>query len=172
MKIQINSDKQVGADATFADEARQQIQSSLIRFAARITRVEVHLSDVNSPSKRGFPDKRCFIEARPAGEKPVVVSNDANEAQAALRGAVNKLKRLFSTRFGKAETALKRSPARPAKRTAAAAPAPTSSRAEKTAKRPATKAGAKKRDSLSARGPKKKQIYQQRRKAQPARRGR
>jgi hypothetical protein len=192
MKIQINSDKQVAADAAFGRSARENIEQALERFEERITRVEVHLSDTNSSSKRGFPDKRCLMEARPAGEKPVSVIHEASSVEQALRGATGKLKRLLTSRFGKAAKAVRRSPAQAArkgvaspaadakkaapakaaaKRARSARPAKTTKRASapkraSTAKRKTTRRA---EPAADGRSPKKKLVYRARRKAHPSR---
>jgi hypothetical protein len=71
----------------------------LSRYTSRLTRVEVHLSNVNGP--KGGPDARCTLEARPAGRQPVTVTNDALTADAAVKGAVEKMGRLLDTAFGR-----------------------------------------------------------------------
>lgn len=81
---------------------RGEIESEIGRFAERITRVEVHLGDQNGP--RGGPDdKRCMMEARPAGSQPVVVESHGSEFHAVVTDAAGKLKRLLSRRFEKAD---------------------------------------------------------------------
>jgi hypothetical protein len=44
------------------------VTHALRRFASQITRVEVHVADVNA-GKQGSADKRCMMEARPAGRQ-------------------------------------------------------------------------------------------------------
>ncbi len=53
--------------------------------------MEVHLSDENGP-KEGKNDKRCMIEARLEGLKPIAVTNNANTHEQAVEGAIEKLK--------------------------------------------------------------------------------
>mgnify|MGYP006172692853 CR=1 FL=1 len=52
------------------------VDDALARVSSRLTRVEVHLADENA-GKGGADDKRCMIEARPAGQSPVAVTNHA-----------------------------------------------------------------------------------------------
>jgi hypothetical protein len=73
MQIQINTDKTITLDIELARFVKAEITRALGRFESQVTRVEVHLSDVNS-HKPGLHDKRCQIEARPAGRKPVSVN--------------------------------------------------------------------------------------------------
>ena len=100
MKIQINSDKQITMDSNLRIVLEAELKRALERFEGRLTRIEVHLSDVNS-SKPGLFDKHCAIEARPAGHKPVSVTHAAATVESATRGAAGKLKRLLDTSFGK-----------------------------------------------------------------------
>jgi hypothetical protein len=165
MKIQINSDKTIAVDASLIRSVKGAVTRALSRFAIRLTRVEVHLSDVGH-GKTGQSDKRCLIEVRPAGAGPLVVSARAKKVSPAVGVALGKMQRLLTTFFGRMG------------RTPAAAPVPVS-RAKKTtpAKKKRTtvkkaavkKAAVKKSKKLSPRGPKKKWIYQARRKAWPTR---
>ncbi|HEY6274613.1 MAG TPA: HPF/RaiA family ribosome-associated protein [Terriglobales bacterium] len=100
MKIQINTDKQITMDMELARLVGDEVRRALGRFERRLTRVEVHLSDVNS-HKAGLRDKRCQIEVRPAGGRPVSVSIEAASVETAVQGAANKMKRLLETRFGR-----------------------------------------------------------------------
>lgn len=102
MQIQVNSDSSVAVDNELSQIVESNVNSALKRFEDRITRVEVHLSDVNGP-KPGIQDKRCLMEARPAGLDPVAVSNQAATIEEAVRGAAQKLKRLLDSLFGRVE---------------------------------------------------------------------
>lgn len=116
MKVQVNSDKQIVVDAELSGTIEDEINRALGRFEAQVTRVEVHLSDVNSSSKSGRRDKRCLLEARPAGQKPVSASLEATSVQQAVRGAAGKMKRLLETSFGKSSPQTSQASARRAKR--------------------------------------------------------
>ena len=100
MQIQINTDKTITMDISLARFVKAEITRALGRFESQLTRVEVHLSDVNS-HKPGPYDKRCQIEARPAGRKPVSVSIEAETVAEAVEGAANKMKRLLMSAFGR-----------------------------------------------------------------------
>ena len=76
MKIQVNSDKTIAVDASLTRFVEGEVRRVLARFAKRLTRVEVHLSDVDS-RKTGQADKRCLLEARPAGDRPERPSGEA-----------------------------------------------------------------------------------------------
>jgi len=156
MKIQVNSDNSITVDASMMRFVKGEVKRVLARFAKRLTRVEVHLSDVDK-RKTGQADKRCLIEVRPAGARPLSVSAKATKMAAAVGQALGKMQRSLTTFFGRrgrpAVTVSKGMKAtRPAKKKAAV-----------------KKASVKKPTKLSPRGPKKKGIYQARRKSWPTR---
>jgi hypothetical protein len=77
------------------------VDGALSRFAARLTRVELHLADENSPAKGGSADIRCTLEARPEGLRPLAVTHHDADPDAAMRGAAKKLARALDSEFGK-----------------------------------------------------------------------
>ena len=107
MRIQINSDKNVVVDAQLASLIRGDVNRVLKRFTHKLTRVEVHLSDVNS-HKPGPLDKRCLVEARAARHRPLTASSRAAKIEGAVKGALRKLRsslQTFSGRLGKQRAA-------------------------------------------------------------------
>ncbi|HEY3786440.1 MAG TPA: HPF/RaiA family ribosome-associated protein [Steroidobacteraceae bacterium] len=92
MHILINSDDQICCDAELMRRIEGVVEGSLERFAGRITRVEVALSDLNS-SQVGDHDKCCVMEARLNGLKPVAVSHEAQTLAEAIHGAADQLRR-------------------------------------------------------------------------------
>jgi ribosome-associated translation inhibitor RaiA len=101
VQIQINTGRHIEADDNLTAEVEGAVQDALGRFSDRITRVEVHLSDVNAD--KGGRDSRCVIEARVAGMSPVAVDEQAHTTREAVRGAAGKLVRALDTRLGRAE---------------------------------------------------------------------
>ncbi len=100
MQVQVNTDRHIQGDARLAEVARGIVVHEAGRFAARLTRVEVHLQDVNG-HKGGPDDIRCAMEARPEGMKPLAVSHNGADVEGALKGAAKKLGNLLETEFGK-----------------------------------------------------------------------
>lgn len=100
MKVQVNSDNSVAVDNEVWQKVEADVNHVLKRFDDRITRVEVHLSDVDG-ERSGGQDKRCLMEARPAGHDPVVASNQAATVDEAVRGAAQKMRTLLSSLFGR-----------------------------------------------------------------------
>lgn len=103
MKIQINSDKNVVLDSSLTSRVEQELMSALDRFSEQITRIEVHLGDEIAGRSDGR-DKRCMLEARPAGQSPVTVTDWAGTIEEALSGAVDKLVRLLESNTGRADS--------------------------------------------------------------------
>ena len=103
MIIQLNTDKNLAGTEKLSTYLNSFISEELSRFSHQITRVEVHLSDVNGP-KDGLNDKRCLIEARLEGMKPIAVSNNANTHEQAIEGAIEKLKTSLETVIGRLRT--------------------------------------------------------------------
>jgi len=100
MTIQFNTDKNIKGSEELRKPLIALISEELIRFSDQITRLEVHLSDENG-SKEGQNDKRCIIEARLEGFKPIAVTNHANTHEQAVEGAVDKLKTSLDTMIGR-----------------------------------------------------------------------
>lgn len=90
MQVQINTDKNVNISEEQINESSSYISNELSRFSQQITRIEVHLSDEDG-GKDGHNDKRCMVEARLSGLKPMAVTDQANSFQDAIKGAISKL---------------------------------------------------------------------------------
>lgn len=100
MLVQINTDNNVEGHQRLEEYFTTQLQNSLKKYEDKITRLEVHLGDENS-SKGGENDKRCSIEARIAGLKPIGVVNHADTIEKAVAGATDKIKSALEHTFGK-----------------------------------------------------------------------
>jgi hypothetical protein len=187
MKTQVNSDKNIVIDSGIASFVKAEVEGKLARFRDKLTRVELHLSDINA-GKSGARDKRCLVEARPAGHEPLTVTMLAATVEGAVRGALSKSRRALETFFGRStggraavapsEVAPSAGPRvggrnkeRPAPATKKSTTAGTSTKGEKPRKTAASKkvATAKTATKQAVRGPKKKKIYRARREAWPKR---
>ena len=100
MKIQVNTDRNIEGDERLAEHVEGVVADTLSRFADQITRVEVHLGDVNG-KKSGEDDKRCMLEARLAGRRPIAVTHLAGSVAEAVSGASDKLERAIERELGK-----------------------------------------------------------------------
>ncbi|RBI69909.1 HPF/RaiA family ribosome-associated protein [Roseovarius sp. TE539] len=100
MQFQLNTDANIQGDDRLAEVAETIVTTALGHLSNRLSRIEVHLADVNG-AKGGDDDIRCTVEARPEGMQPQTVThNDAN-VDAALRGAGKKIRSLLESEFGK-----------------------------------------------------------------------
>lgn len=100
MQIQLNTDSHLVGSEDLTAQLERVVRAALERFGDRITRVEVHLTDLNSGQKGGI-DKRCMMEARIAGRQPMSVSHEAANVDLAIDGAARKLTHALDTIFGK-----------------------------------------------------------------------
>ena len=100
MQIQINSDHHISASPQLATRLQALVQDTLERYSDRITRVEVHLNDLNS-IKSGSNDKRCLMEARVAGVGQIDAQHEAESLDLAIDGAMEKLERAIEHKLGK-----------------------------------------------------------------------
>jgi len=99
--IQLNTDANISGTEELASQVAAAVNGSLGHLSQHITRVEVHLSDTNSGEKTGPSDKRCLMEARPAGHQPVVASDAAPTVAQAVDGAADKLRRSLEKLLGR-----------------------------------------------------------------------
>lgn len=100
MQIQFNTDDNVEGRDALAQQVTAEIETTLGRFADQLTRIEVHLSEA-SAVRSGGADKRCVMEARPAGRQPLAATHQAATLEEAYRGAARKLRSAVESTFGK-----------------------------------------------------------------------
>lgn len=103
MQIQLNSDNHITGSPGLQQHIEQVLEQELKHLADRVTRIEVHLNDMNG-GKSGDGDKRCQLEARVAGSTPISVEHRASTIDLALNGAAGHLARALNSAQGKAET--------------------------------------------------------------------
>jgi hypothetical protein len=101
MLIQVNTDNHTPGTAELTNTVKALIEDKLSRFADRITRAEVHFTDVNSGGKSGGNDKRCVLEVRMAGMEPVSTTDQGSTHDQALRSAANKMQSKIESILGK-----------------------------------------------------------------------
>lgn len=102
LHFQFNTDSSVMGTHEVAQRIEAQVRQRLARFADRLTRVEVHVSDVNG-RKHGADDKHCTIEARPRGSRPIGVTGKASDVDAAARIAASIMAERLARVLGKSE---------------------------------------------------------------------
>jgi len=100
MTIQINTGKNLNGEDRRQVFFISKIAEALQRFESHITRIEVHLKDVNG-KKEGFNDILCVLEARLEGRQPIAITNQADTLELAVTGAIDKIKSAIETILGK-----------------------------------------------------------------------
>lgn len=100
MQVLTHTDKHIASTPQLSAKITGEVETALKRFSTQITRVEVHLHDVNG-DKRSDTDKRCVMEARLSGMEPVAVTEDAATIGEAIFGAAKKLQRTIDRTVGR-----------------------------------------------------------------------
>lgn len=92
MHVHVHTDNHIQGSQDLNDSVAAEVHAALERFGEQITRVEVHLNDTNA-QKNGANDKRCLIEVKYAGHQPIAVSHEADDLDAAISAALEKIER-------------------------------------------------------------------------------
>ena len=100
MQIQVHTNDNIQGGESLIRWAQDEAAAKLARFREHVTRVELFLSDVDA-GKSGVDDKRCVIEARPAGRQPLTVTADADKTADAFTASIDKLIRALETDLGR-----------------------------------------------------------------------
>ncbi len=96
MQIEVRTDNTIEGHEALATHIKSVVEGALERFSDRITRVEVHVTDVNG--HKGGPDEmRCVIEARLQGRPAIAVTHQDASLNQVVDGAAGKLKRLIES---------------------------------------------------------------------------
>jgi hypothetical protein len=99
VQIQVNTDNHIHGGEGLTTYVTADLTSGLARFEQWLTRVEVHISQEGAGRTE---DKRCVIEARPAGAQPVAVTHHAASVDDAYSGAAHKLGKLLDSKYASA----------------------------------------------------------------------
>jgi ribosome-associated translation inhibitor RaiA len=100
MQVNVIGDNHVKGTADVAGEVESSVEAALKRFGAQITRVEAHLSDVNS-HKSGHSDKQCTVEAHVAGLQAIAATGNGGSLDQAVAEALDKLVAQLERKLGK-----------------------------------------------------------------------
>jgi hypothetical protein len=100
MHVEVRTDNHIHGSEKLFEEIAGELKETLKHHEGQITRIEVHLADVNGP-KGAANDKRCLIEARLAGHQPIVASHQAATIDDAVDGASEKLARSLESALGR-----------------------------------------------------------------------
>jgi hypothetical protein len=83
VQIYVRTDNNIVGGGKLTAYVEGEVAAALSRFSDHITRIEVHLSD-ESGGRATDANIRCMIKARPAGQAPVTVTDDAGSVDAAF----------------------------------------------------------------------------------------
>jgi hypothetical protein len=104
MYIQINTDHNIKGHQALNAQIIAVVEIALSQFSDHITRVDIHLSDVNSNKKGGNNDIRCMIEVHIKDRRPIAVTHQAATLDQVIDGAVAQLTSLIKTTLWAAAT--------------------------------------------------------------------
>lgn len=96
MQVHVITDNHIHVSDSQREGIAQGLEAGFDRFAHQITRVDVHLADVNGP-KGGSNDIRCLVEVRVAHREPIATSHQAATIDEAVDGASDKAFRVVET---------------------------------------------------------------------------
>jgi ribosome-associated translation inhibitor RaiA len=108
MQVLVNSGHHLGGE-DLRERVEGVVAGRLERFEGRITRVEVHLNDLNG-QKLGERDQRCTMEARLGGMVPIAVTHEAPTLTEAIHVAADKLERAVEHALGRLQDMPVRTP--------------------------------------------------------------
>jgi hypothetical protein len=101
MRIHISTDKNIhGGDSLF-QRLEGEFEAALSRFLDWVTRLDVHLGR-ETTADAVVPDRRCVLEAHPAGHPPIVVTHHAESVEEACQGAARKLQSALESKYDRA----------------------------------------------------------------------
>lgn len=92
MQIQVNTGHDIKGGDLLIQHVESLLNGSLNSFKDEVTRVEVHISDVNG-HKGGDGDLRCTMEARIRGLQPIAITHHAENIDMAITGAADRITR-------------------------------------------------------------------------------
>ena len=90
MHIQLQTDRNIENHAGLEHHVDEVVRKTLQPYRDHVTRVEVHISDVNA-KKASEHDKRCVIEFHISGMPPMAVTAEADTVHHVLGHAAKKM---------------------------------------------------------------------------------
>lgn len=103
MEVHFNSDNAVDGNDELATQVRERISERLDeRFGSRLTRIEVHVRDIDGTST-GPDGIEATIEARPSNGAPIAVTARNSGPMEAVNSALGTMVNRLDAVFGKAD---------------------------------------------------------------------
>jgi len=96
MNISITAPAEIKTNG-FCDSIESQLERALARFAHRIARVDIALTDQNGP--RGGVDKRCRVRVQMPGFEPFAATAQDENPWAAVTNAARRARRMVTTKL-------------------------------------------------------------------------
>lgn len=109
MQVNVETDNHIENRERLIEHVDGVVRDAVDKHEERITFVEAHLGDMNSPTKSGAADMRCMLQAHIAGVKSVAVEHRAESLHMAIEGAAQKLTKALDSAIGKLESRERRS---------------------------------------------------------------
>lgn len=103
MRFMFNNDNQTALSSATSQRVEALVEARLGRISDRLTRVEVHVSDVDGP-RSGGEDKKWVVELRPNGMRPITATDQASTVERAVTAATDRALKAFDRQIGKATT--------------------------------------------------------------------
>lgn len=100
MQIQLQTDRHIQHHVGLEHHVDDVIRKTLQPYRDHITRVEVHLSDVNA-KKAAEHDKRCVVSFHLSGRQPMAVSAEADTVHHVIDSVAKKLRAAVATAYQK-----------------------------------------------------------------------
>lgn len=100
MHIELQTNHHIENNVGLGHHVNDVIRKTLQSYRDHITRVDVHLSDVNS-KRTSKQDKRCVVEFHISGLRPMAVSAKADTVHRVLDRAVKKLRHAVVSAYEK-----------------------------------------------------------------------
>lgn len=101
VQIQIRTDNNINVNDSRATELKGIVTHAMRHCSNHITRIEMHLSDVNG-AKAGDNDKSCVMEVRLQHKKPIAATEESNTVSESVKGAADKLARMVKSTLERA----------------------------------------------------------------------
>lgn len=105
MQIQTHTDNHIQGDEALYALVQESVEHALGRYEDRITRVEVFLAEEHARDKHighnDDNDKRCVMEVRLRGLKPISVRHHGTTVRESYEGAGEKMQHLVEKTIGR-----------------------------------------------------------------------
>ncbi len=103
MDFQFNTGNKIDGDARMEAHFETRIRERLARFEPRLSRLEVHVRDIDGTRRSGPEGVEAVLEARPKDGAPVTVTERGATPEEAVGSALQTLVGRLDSTFGKSD---------------------------------------------------------------------